>query len=161
MENLSLWCKLVSCFSVISALFALLIPENSLKKAFNTLITLILVFILIHPLDGKNYDYILRFDGFSAEETEVQNSDISTVRNEMLLGTVKGEAETYLNEIMSSCGIDCTCSVVCDFKGEEICITAVEINGDVRSGNETVIYNKVQEISESKIDVIINGELYE
>lgn len=161
MDGIGQWCKLISCFSVISSLFVLLVPEKGLKRAFNTLLTVILVFILILPLKGVSKDSLTDFDAFF---DSIKASDVITTENlreKMLLQTVESETESYLDEAMLSMNISCTCQVICEYTDNEIIITAVEVYGEITPDEKVRIEGKIQEISEQEIDVYFKGELYE
>ncbi len=160
MEQLNLWCKIVSSVSVISAVFMLVVPESKIKKAFKTLLTLILLFSLLFPF--KTGDIVLSSfaDKITSFHANNYKAEINDYKDIAVIYASQTEIENYLTETFSVSGIDCDCRVICDYDGEKIHIVKIEIEGDLSDEEKKFMCFKINEISDEETEVIFNGEQY-
>ena len=155
MEGINLWCKLIASVSALSAVFMLVIPESSLKKAFNTLVSLILVFALLYPLMGEAEDLFLFSEKIMASDSNAVENGINSYKYSALISAAEFETEKYIEQELFLLGFECDCSVVFDYKDGELIILQVVVDGDVEK--ETAI-KKINEICGKKIKVSFNGD---
>ncbi len=157
MEKLNLWCKLVASVSVISSLMSLMIPEGSTKKAFNTLMSVILVFSLIYPLNGGK-DYVLSFadktNFFDLENKETEINDYSHIA---LIYATQNETKKYIEKLIG----ECECEVTCDSDGETVNIVRVSVKGEFDNAKTAEYYTEIMKICGGCTIIEFNGERYE
>lgn len=158
MENLSMWCKLLSCFSIISSLFTALVPDDGIKKAFSTLTAVILVFILIKPADGKSLRLISELDLFGSDARSSEISELEDYSNKAIIEAAENETEKYLYNAVSASSEECTFNVSCEYDKEKIIITRVEVTGDITEETKTVILSEIRKLSDTEAEVIFKGE---
>ncbi len=161
MDKIGFWCKLISSFSVISALFLLMIPEGTMKKAFNTLMTVILTFVLIFPFDGRKDELLSFAESISSANIVEKSEKIQENESAVLISVTESEIENYLNNTLDSRGIDCVCEAVCSFDNSEIHIIEVIVSGAAGQKDEILIREIIEEISEGEAKVRFNGEEYD
>ncbi len=139
----------------------LVVPEGAVKKAYKTLLTLILVFSLLYPLKGKGVkisDFSEIISGIGAEKSE---NEIEDYKNTAVIAAAEGETERYLEDALLSAGSECTCSVKCDYNGSSITVVSVDIDGKISEEEKAVLYGKIREITDERTELRFNGERYE
>ncbi|MBR6567395.1 MAG: stage III sporulation protein AF [Clostridia bacterium] len=157
MEKLSMWCKLVTSVSVVTAAVSLLVPESSIKKAFNTLMSTILVFALIYPLNGKSLD-ALSFDIFN----EKSNSFYDDETIEDYVGVPAVEvAQAQIKEYIEKITEGCEAEVICDYEEDKVRIVKINLRGNFDGEAEAVYYTEIKEICGEDTVIEFNGERYE
>ncbi len=157
MEKINLWCKLVASISIILSLMSLMIPEGSIKKAFNTLMSVILVFCLIYPLNGGK-DSVLSFadkiDSFDLESKEKEINDYSHIA---LIYAAQNETKKYIEKLIGKC----RCEVVCDYDGETVQVVRINIEGKFDNRKKADYYTEIKKICGDRTVIEFNGERYE
>ena len=161
MDKTSLWCRLISSFSVISALFLLMVPEGALKKAFNTLLTVILTFVIIFPFGGEKKELLSLAESLDLLKAEEKTIDLQEYDSAALIYAAESEIESYLNETLESKKINCVCKAVCVYKNSEIHIAEVKVSGTIGKEDEASIRKAIEEISAGEAEVHFEGEEYD
>ncbi len=157
MEKLNLWCRLVASVSVISSLMSLVIPESSIKKTFNTLMCIILVFSLIHPLSGGKTSVLSfadKINGFDFKNRDTEINDYSQIA---LIYAAETEAEKYIENLIGKC----KCKVICNYDGETVQIVNINIEGEFDDGEIMDYYTEIIKICGDCTVIEFNGERYE
>ncbi len=161
MSGINMWCKLVVYVSMISAIVMLIIPENSLKKVFQTLMTVILIFSLMHPLSNNDGIYVNFNDFFTLQDKNEIKNELANYKNMPIVNSVQSETEKYLNEKMKSSGVDAVCNVVCSVKDNTVYVDKVTVETHIDEGDKKHILTVIREICTNESEIIINGEKYE
>ncbi len=156
MDELNLWCKLIATVSVISSVLSLLIHESGIKKAFNTLMSIILVFVFIQPLSSGRAIVSSFADRVTDIELKSRETELESYFESALIDTAREETEKYIENIIG----ESKCEVVCDYDGEAVLIISISIEGDL-SGKEEQYYGEIKRICDENTVIEFNGERYE
>ena len=157
MEKLNLWSKMVASVLVISAVVSLIIPDSGIKKAFNTLVSTILVFALIYPLSAKSIslkpltEFIESIGSGSSEEVFNDYSELA------LISSAESEVKKYVEEIDRECQVE----VICDYKDGKVQIEKISITGNINTEKKYEFYNKIIKICDDGTVIEFNGDRYE
>ncbi len=160
MDKINLWCKLVSTVSVVSSAFLLLIPEGRLKKSFNTLVAVILIFSVFMPLNEKeNIDLLSIFNDSSEAKAELEN-EIEIYVDSSLVLCAQNETEKFIRNIMVNLNVTAECKVKCEYIHDKLLIKRIEVTGDINANNISDLYDEIKKICTDDTEVIFNGEKY-
>lgn len=160
MNEIYSWSKMITFVSIISAMVTLIVPENGIKKAYRTFMTVILMFSLLYPLSG-NKEIYQNFSELLSQRAEMTDeSEIESYKNMPMIYSAQSEAEKYLAERFIASGIDASCSVKCSVKNNFVYIDTVTVktNADNKALNQILEYT--EEICSEESVIIINGEIY-
>lgn len=157
MEKLNLWCKLVMSVSVITAIVSLIIPESSIKKAFNTFISTILVFALIYPLNGKKAEGLSLTGFIDVADSAHVDDEIEKITETALIEAAESEIIKYIKGFAVSCEVD----VDCDYEDEKVGIVRINISGNIDSKAKSAYYDEIIKICDSSTVIEFNGDRYE
>ncbi len=152
---------MVSLVSAMSSVFILILPESRQKKAFSTFSIVVLVFSLIYPMSKspeKSFDFS---DIFSLLENKSIEDEIIESENYLLLSAVSSETIEYLEKSFSEYGIECKCEVDCIYEKDTILIKSISVNGDFSAEQNSIIAFEIYEVAGEKVEIVINGEIYE
>ncbi len=156
MDKINLWCKLAVTVSVISSVTTLIIHDGSMKKAFCTLMSIIMVFSLIYPLSGSKTVFLSLADSVGSSDNTEAESEISDYSKEVMIYAVKSEVTAYIKDLVG----ECICEVVCTCVGDKVHIDSISIEGEYDDGECDKYYSEIKKICTDGTIIEINGERY-
>lgn len=156
MENIGSWVALIAATSIVSAVFASIIPSGKMKTAFSVLTGIILVCAVVSPLATEKIEF--DFESFSLE-LEEKKSEYKKESEKALSSVAKEGFQNAIAERLKNCGYDIKkVEVKCD--GEyRIKSVKVKIDGNF---DEESVRKEIESFCESGAEIkIIKGERYE
>lgn len=135
MENLKTWAATLIVFSVIILLYRMLFPKGNIQKAGETVIALLMVFLMIKPIFSLLSKENGGIDGFADYDLFTKSED--TQENKVLEDTIQNQ--------LAAAGISVeSVSVDASLDAENyLVIRSVEITAP-DSANEQAIYDCLQ-----------------
>ena len=135
MENLKTWAATLIVFSVIILLYRMLFPKGNIQKAGETVIALLMVFLMIKPVFSLLSKENGKLDGFADYDLFTKSED--TQENKVLEDTIQ-------NQLASNGILVESVSVDASLDAENyLVIRSVEIIAP-DSANEQAIYDCLQ-----------------
>lgn len=135
MENLKIWAATLIVFSVIILLYRMLFPKGNIQKAGETVIALLMVFLMIRPVFSLLSKENGGIDGFADYDLFTKSED--TQENKVLEDTIQ-------NQLASNGILVESVSVDASLDAENyLVIRSVEITAP-DSANEQAIYDCLQ-----------------
>lgn len=111
MNDVKQWCMLISAVSIVSGIIMSIIPESKLKKVYNCLVTVLLVYVFILPLiKEEKYDFDFKSYLKQNEEVSKEFSDKSFLPAESVINSEIGES---IERRLKENGFDADCTVKC------------------------------------------------
>ena len=89
MENLKIWAATLIVFSVIILLYRMLFPKGNIQKAGETVIALLMVFLMIRPVFSLFSNENGKLDDFADYDFFTQSED--TQENKVLEDTIQNQ----------------------------------------------------------------------
>lgn len=160
MEKINSWCKIIALISLLSSVILLVIPESRIKKAFKTLLSLILIYTFISPLSNVDADFSFIDNFLTGTSISSQEEIISEHQYYPVIKAGEAELEKYFDEIISKCGAKGQSEVICKYEEDRLVIKEVIIHGLTGEEERRFITDEVRKIGDEKTTISFSGEEY-
>lgn len=160
MEKINSWCRIIALISLLSSVLLLVVPESRIKKAFKTLLSFILIYAFISPLSNIDADFSFVDNYLSGVSSDSQEKIINDYQYYPVIQAGEAELEIYFNDIISKCGAQGKCEVICNYEEERILIKEVIIHGLIGEKERNLITDEVRKVGDEETIISFSGEEY-
>lgn len=158
MEKVSLWCKLIALISILSSVILLILPESKSKKAFKTLLSVVMIYAFISPFSDAEIDFTKLHRILSnSYETDTQET-IQDYSYYPLITAVEAETENYFNNLLSDLSIAGECKAVCEMESGNALLKEIIFFCEISESEKEIIKIEAEKVCGKDIIISFSGE---
>jgi hypothetical protein len=158
-EKISQWALTLSGVSIVSGILLILLPQNSHKKMFRAIITVIMIYAALQPFVGTNaFDF--NISDFIKDNYEI-SEDIDKYALSGMLRSAEKAIEDILCEQAQAQNIKADFRCKCEENDGEIAVKDIYVSGNYNDDSKADIENIIISLGFDKSIIIFEGDIDE
>ena len=149
------WASVISVIAIVSGVLIVIIPENKIKKIYNIIVTLFLIYAFLLPFNNKTYST------FDLNRFLKSNENLKQEYNEKSLDifeeSAKSVLESKIEEKFKNSGIDAKVNIECKVEEDAFIIDKISVICS-STQHKSIITKILDEFKTEYTKIVFEGE---